>query len=82
MISSVGADAGKPDVGRDRTLYLLRETPTAKQAVYDFVRTGLMTDLPTALATPKFDRPDFCPPEAPERSVNWSQRRSFQARPG
>jgi len=51
--------------GHDGTFYQLRESPAAKQAIYDFLRTGEMRGLPTevSLAAPKFEIPDFPPPQ-------------------
>ncbi len=53
--------------GHDGAFYQLRESPAAKQAVYDFLRTGVMTGLPTdiTLAVPKFEVPAFAPPRRP-----------------
>ncbi|MBO9557858.1 MAG: alpha/beta fold hydrolase [Caulobacter sp.] len=50
--------------GHDGAFYQLREDPAAKQAIYDFLRTGSTTNLPTelALSTPKFEVPAFPPP--------------------
>ncbi|MCX8477617.1 MAG: alpha/beta hydrolase [Sphingomonas sp.] len=50
--------------GHNGTFYQLREDPAAKQAVYDFLRTGETRGLPTevSLAAPKFDVPGFAPP--------------------
>ncbi len=54
--------------GHDGTFYQLRENPAAKQAVYDFLKTGATAALPTdvALALPKFEVPAFAAP-APQR---------------
>lgn len=50
--------------GHNGTFYQLREDPAAKQAVYDFLRTGETRGLPTeiSLGAPKFDVPGFAPP--------------------
>ena len=45
--------------GHDGTFYLLREQPALKDAVYRFLRTGRMEDLPTEVTLPA---PDFTPP--------------------
>lgn len=53
--------------GHDGAFYQLRNEPAAKQAIYDFLRTGAMEGLPTevALPLPKFDLPDFAPRTPP-----------------
>jgi len=53
--------------GHDGAFYQLRNEPAAKQAVYDFLKTGRMQGLPTevALPLPEFERPDFPPPASP-----------------
>jgi pimeloyl-ACP methyl ester carboxylesterase len=53
--------------GHDGTFYQLRESPAAKQAIYDFLRTGETKGLPTelSLAAPRFEIPDFAPPPQP-----------------
>ena len=50
--------------GHDGTFYQLRNEPTAKNAVYDFLRTGEMKNLPSevTLPVPKFKVPAFLPP--------------------
>jgi len=50
--------------GHDGTFYQLRESPAAKQAIYDFLRTGVTSGLPTevTLPAPKFEAPAFSPP--------------------
>lgn len=50
--------------GHDGAFYQLRESPSAKQAVYDFLRTGKVSGLPTevTLAAPRFEAPSFAPP--------------------
>ncbi|MDI1444022.1 alpha/beta hydrolase [Polyangium sp. 6x1] len=50
--------------GHDGTFYQLREDPAAKQAVYEFLRTGKRENLPVELAlqVPKFELPPFAPP--------------------
>ena len=50
--------------GHDGPFYQLRENPAARQALYDFLRTGETRGLPTevALAAPKFTVPAFAPP--------------------
>jgi pimeloyl-ACP methyl ester carboxylesterase len=49
--------------GHDGPFYQLRENPAAKQAIYDFLRTGEARGLPTeaAIAAPKFELPAFRP---------------------
>jgi pimeloyl-ACP methyl ester carboxylesterase len=53
--------------GHDGAFYQLRESPEAKQALYDFLRTGQTQGLPTevTLAVPRFELPDFPPPVQP-----------------
>jgi len=55
--------------GHDGAFYQLRESPAAKQAVYDFLRTGETSGLPTevTLAAPRFQAPSFAPPAPPRR---------------
>ena len=55
--------------GHDGTFYQLRESPAAKRAIYDFLRTGETRGLPTevTLAVPKFDVPGFAPPVRPRQ---------------
>ena len=55
--------------GHDGAFYQLRENPAAKQAIYDFLRTGETRALPTdvTLAAPRFDAPGFAPPVQPRR---------------
>jgi len=55
--------------GHDGAFYQLRESPAAKQAIYDFLRTGQTSGLPTevTLATPRFETPNFAPPVQPTR---------------
>lgn len=50
--------------GHDGTMYLLRNEPKAKQAVYDFLKTGATKDLQVevTLPLPDFARPDFPAP--------------------
>lgn len=50
--------------GHDGAFYQLRESPPAKQAIYDFLRTGETTGLPTevTLTAPRFVTPGFAPP--------------------
>jgi pimeloyl-ACP methyl ester carboxylesterase len=50
--------------GHDGAFYQLRENPAAKQAIYDFLRTGATQALPTevTLAPPRFELPGFAPP--------------------
>ncbi len=51
--------------GHDGTFYQLRENTAAKQAIYDFLRTGETRGLPTdaSLAAPRFEIPGFAPPK-------------------
>jgi pimeloyl-ACP methyl ester carboxylesterase len=46
------------------TFYQLRESPAAKAAIYAFLRTGKMDNLPVdvTLPVPKFELPSFAPP--------------------
>jgi pimeloyl-ACP methyl ester carboxylesterase len=55
--------------GHDGAFYQLRESPAAKQAIYDFFRTGETQELPTEvlLAAPRFEVPGFAPPVQPQR---------------
>lgn len=55
--------------GHDGAFYQLRESPAAKQAIYDFLRTGETSGLPTevTLAAPRFEAPSFAPPVQPAR---------------
>jgi len=50
--------------GHDGAFYQLREDPAAKQAIYDFLRTGATAGLPTevVLPAPRFEVPAFPPP--------------------
>lgn len=50
--------------GHDGTFYLLRENPAAKSAVYRFLATGVMADLPSRIDAPKvtFGVPEFAAP--------------------
>ena len=50
--------------GHDGTFYQLREQPAAKAAVYEFLRTGEMKNLPVSvsLSLPKFTIPSFPAP--------------------
>lgn len=50
--------------GHDGAFYQLRESPAAKQALYDFLRTGDARGLPSeaSLEAPRFEMPDFAPP--------------------
>lgn len=50
--------------GHDGTFYQLREDPAAKAAIYAFLRTGKLGNLPTGvtLPIPKFELPSFAPP--------------------
>ncbi|MGH1557008.1 alpha/beta hydrolase [Caulobacter segnis] len=50
--------------GHDGAFYQLRESPVAKQAIYDFLRNGETHALPTeaTLAAPRFEPPSFAPP--------------------
>ena len=50
--------------GHDGTMYQLRDAPAAKQAVYEFLKTGRKDGLPTeaTLPLPKFELPGFPPP--------------------
>lgn len=50
--------------GHDGTFYLLRENPQAKAAVYQFLATGVMPDMPSRIDAPKvtFAVPDFAAP--------------------
>lgn len=52
--------------GHDGTFYLLRENNEAKAAIYRFLATGTMPDLPSRieLPTPAFTKPAFPPPVA------------------
>lgn len=52
--------------GHDGTFYQLRENPAARQAIYDFLRTGETKGLPTeiTLTSPRFKAPGFPPPAA------------------
>ena len=49
--------------GHDGAFYLLREAPQAKEAVYHFLKTGEMKDLPgeLTLPVPAFVKPAFAP---------------------
>lgn len=49
--------------GHDGAFYLLREAPRVKEAVYRFLKTGEMKDLPgeLALPVPAFVKPAFAP---------------------
>lgn len=51
--------------GHDGAFYQLRESPEAKQAIYEFLRTGETRGLPAeaSLAAPKFEVPKFVPSE-------------------
>jgi pimeloyl-ACP methyl ester carboxylesterase len=53
--------------GHDGTFYQLRENPAAKQAIYDFLRTGELRGVPTdiSLTAPRFEVPAFAPPVQP-----------------
>lgn len=53
--------------GHDGTFYQLRQDSAAKQAIYDFLRTGEMAGLPatTSLAVPQFEVPEFAPEPSP-----------------
>ncbi len=55
--------------GHDGPFYQLRENAEAKEAVYDFLKTGNMARLPTEVSAsvPKFDVPPFPPPSARSR---------------
>jgi pimeloyl-ACP methyl ester carboxylesterase len=55
--------------GHDGTFYQLREQPAAKAAVYEFLRTGEMKNLPVSvsLSLPKFTIPSF--PALPVQST-------------
>jgi pimeloyl-ACP methyl ester carboxylesterase len=55
--------------GHDGAFYQLRESPGAKQAIYDFLRTGNTRELPTevSLAAPRFEVPAFAPPSRSSR---------------
>jgi pimeloyl-ACP methyl ester carboxylesterase len=55
--------------GHDGAFYQLRENPAAKQAIYDFLRTGETRGLPidVTLAAPRFEIPGFAPPVQPRR---------------
>ncbi|MGO4703248.1 alpha/beta hydrolase [Dyella sp. 2RAB6] len=50
--------------GHDGVFYQLRNEPAAKSAVYAFLRTGELNDLPTevTLPVPAFKLPQFAPP--------------------
>lgn len=50
--------------GHDGAFYLLRDEPAAKQAVYEFLRSGRTDALPieVTLPAPTFRPPDFAPP--------------------
>lgn len=50
--------------GHDGVFYQLRDEPAAKSAVYAFLRTGELKDLPSevSLPVPAFKRPEFAPP--------------------
>ncbi|HJR72421.1 MAG TPA: alpha/beta fold hydrolase [Luteimonas sp.] len=50
--------------GHDGAMYQLRHEPAAKQAVYEFLKTGMKKDLPVevVLPAPAFAVPDFPPP--------------------
>jgi len=54
--------------GHDGAFYQLRESPAAKEALYNFLRTGETRGLPTevTLAAPKFEVPGFAPPGRPK----------------
>jgi pimeloyl-ACP methyl ester carboxylesterase len=53
--------------GHDGTFYQLREQPRLKAAVYEFLRTGQMENLPVSvsLSVPKFTIPSFSAPAIP-----------------
>lgn len=53
--------------GHDGTFYQLRNNPSARNAIYDFLRTGETSGLPTevTLPAPKFALPTFAPPVRP-----------------
>jgi len=50
--------------GHDGAFYQLRESPAAKRAIYDFLRTGDTRELPVeaTVAAPEFEVPGFAPP--------------------
>ncbi len=50
--------------GHDGAFYLLRDHPQAKEAVYRFLRTGVVDNVPAELTlpAPTFAAPDFPPP--------------------
>jgi pimeloyl-ACP methyl ester carboxylesterase len=50
--------------GHDGTFYQLRDDPAAKQAIYEFLRSGSTDALPVAvtLPVPTFEVPSFAPP--------------------
>jgi len=50
--------------GHDGAFYQLRDDPAAKQAVYDFLKSGSTGSLPVTvtLPVPEFERPAFAPP--------------------
>lgn len=54
--------------GHDGTFYQLRGEPAAKQAVYEFLKTGEMRGLPVevTLPLPEFELPAFAPPARDE----------------
>jgi pimeloyl-ACP methyl ester carboxylesterase len=55
--------------GHDGTFYQLRKDAAAKQAIYNFLRTGETRGLPTevTLDAPRFETPSFAPPVQPGR---------------
>jgi pimeloyl-ACP methyl ester carboxylesterase len=57
--------------GHDGVFYQLRENPAARQAIYDFLRTGATRELPTEveLSAPRFEIPSFPPPAGPRRTA-------------
>jgi hypothetical protein len=65
LISPTAMPSSCTGAGHDGTFYQLRESPAAKQAIYDFLRTDETRGLPTdaTLAAPKFEMPAFAPPK-------------------
>ncbi len=56
--------------GHDGTFYQLREAPTVKKALYEFLKTGKRVSLPleVTLPLPQFEVPPFAPPARGEKA--------------
>lgn len=63
--------------GHDGAFYQLRNEPAAKQAIYDFLRTGDAKNLPVevTLPLPKLELPAFAPPAPAATSTHPSDKR-------